>query len=458
MDRVEQLIEAYQTAEGKIKSEIEKAPKGTEREYQDSLLKNITAILFALYAFTESWSNDNIWRIYEDGLNDSYAAVDGEYRAAGKEPPDFGAWTTRDELAANTAKTKFNAYLTDAINTARQHMQSEIQKAAMQATEEAILKGQRTQAMQDNLIKMLADRGIEAVPYVRSGKQCYMQLSSYAELVARTTEHEIRNTANLNLGARIGNDLVHMSEHWGSCPICAPYQGRVYSISGADTRYPYLYSTPWSMMYQNFHPRCRHVLTQWIEALHTPEENERMQAYSNRSFEIGGDGWTKKQTQAAQKSLASYRQREERIRSLYTDRKQYERYQAVLGADAPKTFSAFRRMKTENGSAWKNLQQEYRKFNDAIALQNQLSFVYNVNKEFIPQNALITNVKTIAGARVKRKIDVIDGLIAEYGGMANEWTKKVGKVESSKYIFDIHWYEKNGVQYQAKIKYVKEKE
>ena len=121
-------------------------------------------------------------------------------------------------------------------------------------------------------------------------------------------------------------------------------------------------------------------------------------------------------------------------------------------------FSYLLRMKTQNGSAWENLQQEYRKFNNAVSLQNQLSFVYNVKKEFIPRNTLITNVKTIAGAGVKRDIDVVNRLIAEYGGAANEWTKKVGKVESSKYMFDIHWYEKNGLQYETKIKYVKEKE
>ena len=366
MSRIDELIQEYKKAQEEITAEVEKNPKGTEAEYKEKLLAKITIILSALYVFTEKWSEENIPRLYEDGLVDSYAAIDREYKAAKKDTPNFGGWTIVDDVASNNAKTNFNAYLTNAINSTRQHMETEIQQAAMAATEQAIAKGQSTRIMQDNLIEMLKSKGIESVSYVRNGKTCYMQLDAYAELVAKTTEHEIRNTANINLGARIGNDLVKMSEHWGSCPICAPYQGRVYSVSGADTRYPYLYSTPWSSTYQNFHPRCRHVITQWIEGLHTPEENKKMQEYSGRSFEIGGEGWTKAQTKAANESLASYRQREDRIRSLYTDRKQYERYQAVLGDDAPKTFSAFRRMKTADSERWKFTELDYRRRNKLL--------------------------------------------------------------------------------------------
>lgn len=147
-----------------------------------------------------------------------------------------------------------------------------------------------------------------------------------------------------------------------------------------------------------------------------------------------------------------------RNRRLYEDQKQYERYRLVLGDDAPKTFSVFRRVKAAGGERWREIQQQYKRLNNAAGLQEQLGFVYNGKKMFIPQNALITNIKTIAGAGVKRKIDMVDVLIRDYGGSVEQWKKKVGKVESDQYIFDVHWYERNGVQYQAKIKHIKEKE
>lgn len=50
-----------------------------------------------------------------------------------------------------------------------------------------------------------------------------------------------------------------------------------------------------------------------------------------------------------------------------------------------------------------------------------------------------------------------DNLAKKYGGNPQDWIKKVGKIESSKYIFDVHWYELNGIQYEAKLKYRREK-
>lgn len=408
--------------------------------------------------YTRKWSRRNVRKLYSEGLKESADAIKRQYAVLGEKSPSLRGWTAVDDAAVAASQANIDTLLMEAVDAARQHMQTEIQQAALRATEEAMTKGQATQLMQAQLIQALKAKGIESVSYVRNGRTCYMQLDAYAELVARTTEHEIRNTANINLGDRIGNHLVRISSHSGACPICTPYQGRVYSTDMSDERYPYLYDTPFSREYQNFHPRCRHVATQYIEELHTPEENARMREFSNRGFDVGGSGWTKKQAEAAEKGLERYRLKQARNRRLYEDQKQYARYRLVLGDDAPKTFSVFRRIKAADGERWREIQQQYKRLNNATGLQEQLPFVYNGKKAFIPKNTMITSVKVIAGAGVKRKIDVVGRLIIQYGGTAEEWTKRVGKVESDQYIFDIHWYERNGVQYQAKIKHIKEKE
>lgn len=408
--------------------------------------------------YTRKWSRRNVRKLYSEGLKESADAIKRQYAVLGEKSPSLRGWTAVDDAAVAASQANIDTLLMEAVDAARQHMQTEIQQAALRATEEAMTKGQATQLMQAQLIQALKAKGIESVSYVRNGRTCYMQLDAYAELVARTTEHEIRNTANINLGDRIGNHLVRISSHSGACPICTPYQGRVYSTDMSDERYPYLYDTPFSREYQNFHPRCRHVATQYIEELHTPEENARMREFSNRGFDVGGSGWTKKQAEAAEKGLERYRLKQARNRRLYEDQKQYARYRLVLGDDAPKTFSVFRRIKAADGERWWEIQQQYKRLNNATGLQEQLPFVYNGKKAFIPKNTMITSVKVIAGAGVKRKIDVVGRLIIQYGGTAEEWTKRVGKVESDQYIFDIHWYERNGVQYQAKIKHIKEKE
>jgi len=75
-------------------------------------------------------------------------------------------------------------------------------------------------------------------------------------------------------------------------------------------------------------------------------------------------------------------------------------------------------------------------------------------KSFIPKNTIITDCKTIAEGR---KIRIVERLSDKYGGRIKNWKKRVGKVESAKYIHDIHWYENKNKQYGAKVKYRKRK-
>lgn len=48
--------------------------------------------------------------------------------------------------------------------------------------------------------------------------------------------------------------------------------------------------------------------------------------------------------------------------------------------------------------------------------------------------------------------------IKKYGGKSGDWSKQAVKIESQKYIFDIHFYKKGKNQYMAKVKSRKEKD
>ena len=77
--------------------------------------------------------------------------------------------------------------------------------------------------------------------------------------------------------------------------------------------------------------------------------------------------------------------------------------------------------------------------------------------QLIPTHAKFDNVVVIAGAGSETPIRVVDSLLEKYGGAVSDWAKKAGKVTSAKYIFDVHWYEKDGVQYEVKLKYRKDR-
>ena len=57
-----------------------------------------------------------------------------------------------------------------------------------------------------------------------------------------------------------------MTEHKTACPVCQKYEGKIYSISGENKRYPYLKSIPgFNKGYNNIHPRCRHRIGVYVE-------------------------------------------------------------------------------------------------------------------------------------------------------------------------------------------------
>ena len=86
-------------------------------------------------------------------------------------------------------------------------------------------------------------------------------------------------------------------------------------------------------------------------------------------------------------------------------------------------------------------------------LQKKLDYIYNGEKSFIPKHTVFENKpKSIAGKGSTKPIRKEKELIKQYGGKVGDWSKKVAKIKSKKYIFDIHFYQKEGVQYLVKVK------
>lgn len=136
------------------------------------------------------------------------------------------------------------------------------------------------------------------------------------------------------------------------------------------------------------------------------------------------------------------------------DRSQFERYRTLMVNDFPATFESFQKLKRDNPELWKNYKTLAHSKN---YLQQKLNYVWNGEKCFIPKYTKFEKIVTIAGKGTDTAIRCIDRLVKAYGGKAEEWQKRAGKVISDKYVFDLHWYENDGVQYEVKLKNRKER-
>lgn len=92
-------------------------------------------------------------------------------------------------------------------------------------------------------------------------------------------------------------------------------------------------------------------------------------------------------------------------------------------------------------------------YNSIIPIDKKLGFIDNNGiQAFIPKGAEITNIIEIAGKNSKEFRNA-NKYVELYGGKLQEWSKRAGKIESDKYIFDIHWVQgENGIFTDWKIK------
>ena len=109
------------------------------------------------------------------------------------------------------------------------------------------------------------------------------------------------------------------------------------------------------------------------------------------------------------------------------------------------------------GDDWQDKVNYLRREQNKKHLSEPLEFNYNGLKEFIPKDAVIKSSRVIAGKESESALRLANKLSEMFGGKPEDWSKLVGKIESEKYIFDIHWYEKDGKMYSPKIKFMKER-
>ena len=333
-----QLRSVYQNAQINLINTIaKKKARGNVTAFSESLLNQVNKELATLDQFAKSWTAEQVGGRYRQSAEVTY----NQLRRANLTIADYAVDPRRIRiLAANAA-----GQLTDAHAFVGRTINDYIRQAGIEASAQKFATGATVKETKRILIDKLTDHGIAGI---RDKRGRLIRLDAYAELVARSTTREASNLATLDQLQTHGHDLVQMSSHASPCPICAPLEGRVYSISGSDNRYPRL-DVAYGPGHANIHPNCLHVLTPYIEKFDDSAAKTRRE--SNRSFDT--DPRSKAQQDAYNKA-----QRKNTV--LRNDRNQWERYRATMPNDTPATFSAFRRSKTAGGPKYKELESKYR--------------------------------------------------------------------------------------------------
>lgn len=351
------LIEVYRRAQQRIIGAILSSKSVA---FNAAMLRTINAELARLQGRTVRWVESQIPEAYREGMRSVNKAYEKAYKAAGEVgpknyPTEFSKINRRAiQVLVDNTKADFD----NALGFVGRQIKDDLRQANLQAIADKLASGTTIEKTRKILAEKYASQGLAAIKYKRAGRDVYMSLEAYAGLVARSTTAEATNTACRNQVEEFGDDLVQMTKHANACPLCISLEGRVYSVSGKHPDYPAL-DVAYSDGYANIHPNCGHRLVPYIVDLKTPEQIEEDKRISGRSFDI--DQWSPAERAQAESNLRAYKAGQAQKRAIYTDRQQWERYKAELGAEnVPKTLSGFRRMKGADGDNWKALQAKYR--------------------------------------------------------------------------------------------------
>lgn len=336
------LIKAYTDAQIKLIEIIsQKMSRSTNVAYQRKLISQTNEVLNDLLRQSNEWSNEFIPLEYKKGVE----RVIKQYEEMGIASATYDQFSRLhqgqiDILIQNTV----NNFETS-TNFVGRRINDTVRQISIESVRQATITGGTVQSIRKELTQKFIDNNVLAM---RTRNSRNINLRSYAETVARSTTRESQNLAQINHMQYQNKDLVQMSSHLTTCPVCAPLQGRVYSISGTSTEYPPL-SFAYSGSHANVHPNCRHTISPYEPEL--DESVEQTREFSNRSFDIDP---------RSQAQINNYnREQKENAKRNY-DRKQWERYKTVMPNETPETLAGFRRSKQANSEKYQELERNYR--------------------------------------------------------------------------------------------------
>jgi hypothetical protein len=253
-DEAQRLILFYSDSEKEILAELNRALlKGNQTQYIKAMKDNVHAILKDLREGSRTWCEQAIPRVYLEGV----IAADAQMKSMGTSVK-VGFASIHQQAAQVLAETAYNRFDDVAITIGRR-VDDIYRTLALENIKGSVVGYKSWQKVARNLREQLAEHGVTAFKDIKDRK---WNMRTYAEMVARTTtmEAHLQGTA-LRLQEH-GHDLIKVSTHSGTCEKCAPWQGKILSLSGRSKEYPSLQEAKDAGL---FHPRCRHAYGLYID-------------------------------------------------------------------------------------------------------------------------------------------------------------------------------------------------
>lgn len=242
--KVRALVGLYHAADIRLQvliaSAAARGAQGTANYYARQLAE-VRKILVEVQAQAVPVATELIGDAYVQGVTyvDESLGVGGGFAGVHRE-------------AVNVLADNIVSRLGDAVTTVGRQAEDIFRRVALDQVSLGLLEGSTRKAVSGAIEQRLAEQRIGAF-VDRAGRK--WSLTSYTQMVARTTTREAVSMGTANRLLENGHDLVTISEHGGTDDECTQFAGNTYSLTGTTAGYDVL------DQYPPFHPNCIHVLT-----------------------------------------------------------------------------------------------------------------------------------------------------------------------------------------------------
>lgn len=254
--KAEQLVAMYRNAEADIMIKLTQALlKGNNPNYLLGQMQSIKGILSQLQTDGALWTGQVVPLIYQQGLD----RADQTLEEAGSEATLSPAFGAVNQQAVQTLTDNANQKLSEMTNFIGRNMDDVYRNLALESIRGAAIGYDTWRQAAKQYKSNLADKGVTGFKD-KSGRAWNM--NSYVKMVARTTTMECHLDATKNRLLSAGHDLVKVSKHANPCKFCAPWEGKILSLTGKTPGYPTLADAKGAKL---FHPNCEHGYTLSID-------------------------------------------------------------------------------------------------------------------------------------------------------------------------------------------------
>lgn len=155
------------------------------------------------------------------------------------------------------------------------HGYTSIENAYINALDKAILKmtsgAFSFDRAAEDAVRELAHSGLRKIDYA-SGRS--YQLDTAARMCLRTSSAQLSARISMHNCDMTGTDLVEVDKHWGARPEHAEWQGKIYSRSGKNKKYPNFSICRYGAVDGLCGVNCRHSFYPFFEGISEPNQWE----------------------------------------------------------------------------------------------------------------------------------------------------------------------------------------